>query len=65
MLCAILPGMRMAMWTETCRTQRLLWAQTMEAVQALGEEMRMEEEVMQAGATPVTAQIQADLGTWT
>ena len=34
----------------------------MEAVQALGEE---EEEVMQAGATPVTAQNQADPGTWT
>ena len=65
MLCAILLGMRMAMWTETCRTQRLLWTQAMEAIQALGEEMTMEEAVMQAGATPVTAQNQADPGTWT
>ena len=65
MLCAILPGMRMAMWTETCRTQRLLSIQAMEAAQALGEEMRMEEEVVQAAATPVTAQNQADPGTWT
>ena len=63
MLCAILLGMRMAMWTETCRTQRLLWTQATEALAALAEEAEMEAGVMQAGVTPVTAQSRADPGT--
>ena len=64
MLCAVLPGMGVAKWTATCRTQRLLWIQAMEAVQALAGEVAVEVEVMQAEMTPVIAQSQADPGTW-